>query len=116
MINWTLRLKNKTTLSSIAGVVVGASYQVLGILGIVPAISENAVIQIIGLGLSGLVMLGVVVDPTTKGVSDSQRALLRNVPGGTYDEPEVVEDDGNEEIVVDDTHEGSDEDAVVRED
>ena len=116
MINWTLRLKNKTTLSSIAGVVVGASYQVLGILGIVPAISENTVIQIIGLGLSGLVMLGVVVDPTTKGVSDSQRALLRNVPGGTYDEPEVVEDDDNAEVVVDDAHEGSDEDAIVRED
>ena len=101
-INWMLRLKNKTTLLSLAALTVGFVYQVLGTFDIVPPISQDTVVQIIGYIVSFLVGLGIIVDPTTKGISDSERALVRNVPGGTYAEPNVIDDaeDANKAVVL----------------
>lgn len=119
-INWMLRLKNKTTLLSLAALTVGFVYQVLGTFDIVPPISQDTVVQIIGYIVSFLVGLGIVVDPTTKGISDSERALVRNVPGGTYAEPNVIDDaeDANKAVVLKsekpkDGYVPSDEDALV---
>ena len=42
MINWKLRLKNKATLLAIVTAVIALIYQILGMLGIVPAVSESA--------------------------------------------------------------------------
>ena len=77
MINWKLRLQNKTTLVAIIGALVACVYQILGIVGIVPAISESEVINIFGVIINILVALGVVVDPTTIGVGDSTLAKNR---------------------------------------
>lgn len=82
MINWKLRLQNKVTLTAIILGVVGIIYQVLGLFGVVPTIAENDVIQVINLVIELLVLLGVVVDPTTSGIKDSAQAM-------TYDEPRV---------------------------
>ncbi len=73
-INWKLRLKNKTTLIALLGTVAAFVYQVLGLLGVVPSISENEVVAIAGIFVNLLVSIGVVVDPTTKGLSDSAKA------------------------------------------
>ena len=43
--NFKLRLQNKATLISIAGLIVNTIYQILGLLGIVPSISEDMVTQ-----------------------------------------------------------------------
>lgn len=75
MINWKLRLKNKTTLTAIVMGVVALIYQVMGIAGITPAVSENEVVNIIGVVINLLVMVGVVTDPTTAGIADSNRAM-----------------------------------------
>ena len=79
-INWMLRLQNKTTLLALIGAIVALVYQVLGIFEIVPAVSEDSVISATAVIKNLLVALGVVVDPTTSGVSDSTRALCYECP------------------------------------
>lgn len=75
MLNWKLRLKNKTTLIALIGALAALIYQVLGAFGIAPGISEDTVLEIAGLAVNALCLLGIVVDPTTQGVADSERAL-----------------------------------------
>ena len=79
-INWKLRFQNKVTLSAILLGVVALVYHILGMLGIAPEITQNEIGQVITMVIDLLVMLGVVVDPTTKGVSDSSRALSYTTP------------------------------------
>ena len=86
-INWKLRLQNKATLTAIVVSIISLVYQVLGLFGIVPSISENELINISGMVINLLVLLGIVVDPTTSGVEDSNRAMNYEVPNdGRYDE------------------------------
>lgn len=79
-INWKLRLQNKVTLTSIVLLTVTCVYQILGLFDIVPAISQDVIIQLSGIFINILAEFGVVVDPTTKGASDSEQAM-------TYTEP-----------------------------
>ena len=79
-INWKLRLQNKATLAALITTVVTLVYQVLGIFGVVPAISQDVVISSVGILLNLLVTLGVLIDPTTAGISDSKQAM-------TYENP-----------------------------
>ena len=74
-INWILRFQNKVTLTAIVLGMVALIYQILGILGVAPAITQNEIIQVVSMVIDLLVLLGVVVDPTTAGVSDSERAM-----------------------------------------
>jgi phi LC3 family holin len=81
-INWKLRFQNKATLTAIVLGVVALVYQILGLLGITPAVSENEIINIVGMVINLLVLLGVVVDPTTAGVGDSDLAKSYDQPKG----------------------------------
>ena len=83
-INWALRFKNKQTLAALAAVI-SAAYQVLGILGVVAPISQGSLIQLVGIILTVLAGFGVIVDPTTKGASDSKRAMSYSEPHAAYD-------------------------------
>ncbi len=78
--NWKLRLKNKATLIALIGTVVTFVYQILGIFNVVPPVSQDQITQIVGLALNILVGLGVIVDPTTKGVGDSALAKSYGEP------------------------------------
>ncbi len=80
MINWKLRLKNKTTLLSLAATIVAFVYQICSIFGYAPPIAEDQITQLVGIVVNILVAIGVVVDPTTKGISDSARAKMYNEP------------------------------------
>lgn len=80
MINWTVRLRNKTWLASALALIVTFVYDLLAMLDVVPPVGEEWVMNLITTVLKLLGMLGVVVDPTTKGVGDSAQAL-------TYTEP-----------------------------
>lgn len=73
MINWKLRFKNKATLLAIASTVI-LLIQQLGF-----KLPDN-VADIVNTFLTLLVLLGVINDPTTQGISDSSKAL-------TYTEP-----------------------------
>lgn len=81
-INWKIRFKNKAWLLAFCGAVLAFIYQVLGLFGILPAVSENTSMTLLGLILNVLAALGVIVDPTTPGAGDSERALGYDVPGG----------------------------------
>ena len=81
--NIKLRLKNKATLIAIVATTVAFLYQIAGILGIAIPISQEQVIQDIGLLINLLAILGILVDPTTAGVGDSARAK-------SYEEPSRV--------------------------
>ena len=81
-INWMLRLKNKTTLISLITVTLTFVYSILGIFGIVPSIGQNELQQTLVMLVQLLVVLGIVVDPTTEGISDSKQAM-------EYEEPKV---------------------------
>lgn len=80
MINWKLRFKNKTTLIAMIGAVITFVYQILSLLGVTPKISQDTVVQLVSLIINVLVALGIVVDPTTSGISDSEQALNYQVP------------------------------------
>ena len=60
--------------------IVGFVFNVLKLFDIVPVFTENMVMNIVGQVLTFLGLLGVIVDPTTAGFSDSNRAM-------NYDEP-----------------------------
>jgi len=81
-INWKLRLQNKATLTTIILAIVAFAYQMLGLFGVVPSISQDTIINLVGLIINLLVGFGIVVDPTTAGVSDSEKALSYTEPKG----------------------------------
>ena len=55
--------------------VIAFVYQLLGLCGVVPAINEETVVQLVGMVANILVGLGILIDPTTKGIEDSDRAM-----------------------------------------
>ena len=74
-INWTERFKNKTFVIAFGVFIVATIYTVLGMFDIIPAISEDTATNYVLLGVEFLGALGIVVDPTTNGMNDSERAL-----------------------------------------
>lgn len=79
-INWKLRFQNKTTLTAIVLAFVALVYQVLSLIGIVPPVSESQIVEVVGMVINLLCLLGIVVDPTTSGITDSQQALSYEKP------------------------------------
>ncbi|MHC1723968.1 MAG: phage holin [Aminipila sp.] len=79
-INWKLRLKNKTIFAALVACIVAFVYQMLGILGVTAPISQDQVTQVVSLIINLLITLGVLVDPTTKGAGDSDKALTYSKP------------------------------------
>lgn len=74
-INIKARLKNKTFLITIATLLITFVYQLLSLFEIVPKVSESTVINLLGMVVNLLAGLGVIVDPTTDGIKDSDRAM-----------------------------------------
>ncbi len=74
-INWKARFKNKAFLISFIALIISFVYKALEIFEIIPRISESELFDCISIVVNLFGLLGVVVDPTTKGLSDSERAL-----------------------------------------
>lgn len=81
--NLKLRFKNPATCLSLVTSAITFIYQVLGIFGIVPAVSQDMWIQLAGLVINILFTLGILVDPTTSGVKDSVQAQEYSSPRKT---------------------------------
>jgi len=79
-INWKVRFKNKAWLSTFISLIIGFVYNILAMFDIFPAVTQNAITQVIGEVLTFLGLIGVLVDPTTQGINDSVRAM-------SYEEP-----------------------------
>lgn len=79
-INWTVRFKNKTWLVTFLITILAFVYQLLGMFDIISPITQDMATQLISAIVNILVAIGVVIDPTTSGVSDSDQALKYNEP------------------------------------
>lgn len=81
-INWKVRIKNKTFWVAIIPAILLLVQVVAAVFGYTIDLGEmgNKLLDVVNAAFGVLTILGVVTDPTTQGVSDSQRAL-------TYTEP-----------------------------
>ncbi len=79
-INWKVRFHNKTFLTGLVSLVIVFVYNLLQLLEITPQVDQSVVMQVVEGILTILGMVGVITDPTTAGLTDSNRAM-------TYTEP-----------------------------
>lgn len=81
-INWLVRIKNKTFWIAIIPAILLLIQVVASVFGYELNLDElgNKLLDVVNAVFSILVILGVVVDPTTAGLSDSEQAM-------TYIEP-----------------------------
>lgn len=74
-INFSIRFKNKQWLVTFVTTVVAFGYQILGMFEVVPKVSEDQITNLATMIINLLAVVGVIIDPTTKGVKDSDRAM-----------------------------------------
>ena len=75
ILKWKVRFKNKVWLGSFLSLIVGFIYSMLALFDIFPQVTQNLVVQLLNQVLTFLGLIGVIVDPTTAGLGDSERAL-----------------------------------------
>lgn len=82
MINWSVRLKNRTFWLTLIPAILLLIQAVADLFGIKLELSElqEKLLVIVNAVFGVLVILGIVVDPTTHGVNDSVRALTYELP------------------------------------
>lgn len=81
-INWTVRIKNKNFWLAVIPAVLLLVQTVAAVFGYSLDLGEigNRLIAVVNAVFGVLVVLGVVVDPTTAGISDSKQARGYNFP------------------------------------
>lgn len=80
-INWKVRVKQPAFWIATIPVVITFVYSVLSFAGVTPSITQDTVQNLFIALVALLAQFGIIVDPTTKGVNDSDRAM-------NYDEPQ----------------------------
>lgn len=80
--NLKVRMKNPIFWLTIIPAICTFVYTILGVIGVVPTISEEVLVNGLTAIITALTTLGVLVDPTTKGIGDSERALEYEAPYG----------------------------------
>lgn len=87
-INWKVRLKNKAFWVALIPAVLLLTTQVAAIFGITLdfGVLQEQLIAVVGTVFTLLAILGIVVDPTTEGVSDSLQAM-------GYEHPKTLDDE-----------------------
>lgn len=81
-INWTVRLKNKAFWVAIIPATLLLVQVVAAVFGITIDLGElgNKLLEVVNAVFGVLAILGIVTDPTTKGISDSDNALAYTEP------------------------------------
>ena len=79
-INWKVRLRSGPFWLGLISLVLTLVYTLLNMAGVIPAFDQKEILDIAVMLLQILAFVGVVSDPTTKGVSDSAQAR-------TYEKP-----------------------------
>ena len=74
-INWKVRFKIKVWLGSFCSLIIGFLYSMLALFDVFPQVTESIVLQLLNQVLTFLGLIGVIVDPTTAGLEDSDRAM-----------------------------------------
>ena len=81
-INWTVRVKNKTFWLAVIPAVLLLVQTVAAVFGYTLDLGDigNKLNAVVNAAFGVLVVLGVVVDPTTAGIADSKQARGYNFP------------------------------------
>ena len=81
-INWTVRLKNKNFWLSIVPAVIVLVQVVASVFGITLDLGDlgNKLLAVVNAAFVVLSILGIVTDPTTEGLADSDQAMTYGVP------------------------------------
>lgn len=81
-INWTVRIKNKNFWLAVIPAVLLLIQAVAAVFGFTLDLGDigNKLIAVVNAAFGVLVVLGVVVDPTTAGIADSKQARGYNWP------------------------------------
>lgn len=79
-LNLKVRFKNYTFWATFIPSLITFVYATLGCFEIVPPVSENMTLNLTATLLTFLANVGVLVDHTTKGIGDSERALTYKDP------------------------------------
>ena len=74
-INWKVRFRNRIWLGSFLSLIVSFVYSMLGLFDVFPDLTRNSVMELLNQILTFLGLIGILVDPTTAGLGDSERAL-----------------------------------------
>lgn len=82
MINWVVRIKNKNFWLALIPAVLLLIQTVAAVCGYTLDLGElgNRLVAVVNAVFGVLVILGVVVDPTTKGIGDSNQAMEYKKP------------------------------------
>ena len=83
-LTFNIETLHMTWLTMFISLIVGFAFNILKLFEVAPKVTENQVMEIVSQVLTFLGLIGVLVDPTTNGLGDSQRAL-------GYEEPWVDE-------------------------
>ncbi|HGZ5729987.1 TPA: phage holin [Staphylococcus aureus] len=89
-INWKLRFKNKAVLTGLVGALLLFIKQITDLFGLDLSTQLNQASAIIGAILTLLTGIGVITDPTSKGVSDSSIAQIYQAPRDSKKEEQQV--------------------------
>jgi phi LC3 family holin len=86
-INWTVRIKNKNFWISFIPAMLLLAQVVASVFGYSLDLGElgNKLLAVVNAAFGVLAIVGVVTDPTTKGISDSDQAM-------TYEKPKDGDD------------------------
>ena len=94
-INWKVRFKNAPWLTCFIMAILSFVYTILGMFDIYPEITQDQVGKVVNAVVTFLSLTGVLIDPTTAGIGDSERALSYDAP---YRDSEESRNDGSSEI------------------
>lgn len=79
-INWKLRLKNKATLTALIAALALLANQVCGLIGVDYSVQIKQLVDISGTLLTILAGIGILIDPTTEGLNDSDYSHQKSEP------------------------------------
>lgn len=84
MINWKVRIKSKAFWVGMVSACILLAQAIARLLGFDLELGEleGNLVNLVNTVFGVLVVLGVTVDPTTKGIADSKRALTYTEPSG----------------------------------
>ena len=84
MVNWTVRVKNKTFWLTLIPAVLLLAQVVAAAFGVTLELGGlgDKLLDVVNALFAVLAILGVVTDPTTAGVKDSQQAMTYTKPKG----------------------------------
>lgn len=92
MINWKVRIKNKNFWVALIPAIIVLIQAVASVFGVTLDLGDigNKLLAVINAVFVVLSILGIVTDPTTPGVADSERAKSYVIPGedGKIERPE----------------------------